>query len=133
MPATAGHIKNSNIAHKDLSDNEYAIAQGIAITNVDNGGAPQSHGPSSAEQEMWDDFMLTNSAFKIEQGTEEIFKSARKEFECKIEGFGLWGHLKTMPEEDTGRVEHAWDKAEQDDILTEILQNLGQAKIYQKK
>ena len=38
-----------------------------------------------------------------------------------------------MSEEDIGHVEDAWDEAEQDDILTEILQNLGQAKIYQKK
>ena len=79
---------NSNIAHKDLSNDEYAIAQGIAITNVDDCGAPQSHGPSSAEQEMWDDFMPTDSAFEIEQGTEEILENARKEFEHKIKGFG---------------------------------------------
>ena len=44
-----------------------------------------------------------------------------------------WGGLKTLPEEDIGHIEDAWDEAKQDDILTEILPYLGQAKTYQKK
>jgi len=32
-----------------------------------------------------------------------------------------------MPEEDISSLEDAWDEAEHDDILTEILQNIGQS------
>jgi len=74
---------------------------------------------------MWDDFIPTDSAFEMDEGPEEAKQDARSEFEWKLSNFGLWGGLETMPDEDIDRAEVSWDEAEQDDILTEILQNLG--------
>jgi len=94
---------------------------------VDSHSAAQSHEPSQAEQEMWDSFVPTDSAFEIEKGWEEAEKDARVEFERRAKEFGQWGGLETMPEDDMGYIEDAWDEAEHDDILSEILKNLGQS------
>lgn len=96
----------------------------------DNSGADQPHEPSLAEQEMWDDFIMMDSAFEMEKGLEEVEKDTRSEFECKVNDFGLWGGLETMSDEDIHHTEVTWDEAEQDDILTEILRNLGQSRTF---
>ena len=74
--------------------------------------------------------MLADDAFEIEQGVEEREKDARTEFERKASEFGLWGGPETMLEDDIEQAEDAWDEAEHDDILAEILRNLGQSTRY---
>jgi hypothetical protein len=76
---------------------------------------------------MWDEYVPGEGAFEMERGPEETLKDARLEFEQTVKEFGLWGGLETMPEEDISSLEDAWDEAEHDDILTEILQNIGQS------
>jgi hypothetical protein len=49
------------------------------------------------------------------------------EFERKVKEFGAWGSLETLPEDDIEHLQGAWDEAEHDDIITEILQNLCQS------
>jgi len=105
---------------------DFTPAQAIALNGIDDHRAAPSHRPSEGEREMWNDFMPTDSAFEIDQGPEESLQTARLDFEHKVKEFGLWGGLETMPDEDNGQLEDAWDEAEQDDILTDILQNLGQ-------
>ena len=82
---------------------------------------------------MWDDFVPTNHAFEIEQGPEEMLNNAQQKFEHKIGTFGVWDGHETMADsdEDMVVVEDAWNEAENEDILTEILQNSGQSKTYQ--
>jgi hypothetical protein len=111
---------------KDLQADDFATAQAIPLSGV-NCGATLPHRPLEGEREMWDNFVATEDAFKIDQGPEESLQNARADFERKVKEFGLWGGLETTPEEDIGRLEDAWDEAEQDDILTEILQNLCQS------
>jgi hypothetical protein len=125
-------VSDLTIEHQeDLHEDNFATARSIPIENTrEDCAVAQPHGPSNAEQEMWDTFVPTDGAFEIERGPEEVLDDARKEFECKIKEFGLWGGLETMPEEDIGHLEDAWDEAEHDDILTEILQNLGQSESY---
>jgi hypothetical protein len=47
------------------------------------------------------------------------------EFEHKVKEFEAWGVLETLWEDDIEHLEGTWDEAEHDDIITEILQNLG--------
>ena len=49
------------------------------------------------------------------------------QFEHRIQEFGLWSGLETMPEEDMHHIDDAWNEAEHDDILPEILQKIGQS------
>jgi hypothetical protein len=109
-----------------LQEDQFAIAQAISLDNTDQCKGAQSSGPSNVEHEMWNDFVPTDSAFEIERGPEEILQDARMEFEHKVKDFGYWGGLETLPEEDMSRIEDVWDEAEHDDILTQILQNIGQ-------
>lgn len=99
-------------------------ARAVPLENV---GDCLPHGPSQAECEMWDEYVPGEGAFEMERGPEETLKDARLEFEQTVKEFGLWGGLETMPEEDISSLEDAWDEAEHDDILTEILQNIGQS------
>ena len=120
--------QNSTINQpENFQADDFATAQAIPLGSVDCGAAPP-HGPAEGECEMWDNFVPTEGAFGIDQGPEESLQNARVDFEHKVKEFGLWGGLEAMPEDDDiGRLEEAWDEAEQDDILTEILQNLGQS------
>lgn len=125
--STANPTGNHN---ETPGDDNFAAAQVISFDDAETCRAAQSHEPSQAEQEMWDDFVLADGAFELEQGAEEREKDARTDFERKASEFGLWGGPETMLEEEIERVEDAWDEAEHDDILTEILQNLGQSTRY---
>ena len=94
---------------------------------MDGCEAVSARDPSQAECEMWDSFIPTDNAFEIERGPEEVRRDAQMEFERKVKEFGAWGGLETLPENDIECLEGAWDEAEHDDIITEILQNLGQS------
>jgi hypothetical protein len=117
-------------SEEDPPNDNFAVAQSIPVHNGVGPSHPPSHEPSHAELEMWDNFIPTNSAFEIEKGPEEVEKEARAEFERKANQFGLWAGLETMPDEDMDHIENAWDEAKHDDILTEILKNLGQCRNY---
>ena len=125
---------NSVVNQQDVLLKEiFAITQGLTIVDIDSCGAAESCGPLYAEQEMWDNWMpSTDHAFKIEQGPEETLRNARWDFEHKIKAFRVWGCHETMlnSDEDMDNIQDAWNEVENDDILTEILQNLGQSKTY---
>jgi len=109
-----------------IQEDNFATAQSLH-PNMDSCEAIPAQGPSQAECEMWDNFMPTENAFEIERGPEEVLRDARMEFERKVKEFGAWGGLETLREDDIEHLEGAWDEAEHDDIITEILQNLGQS------
>ena len=116
-----------------IQEENFATTRSIHL-NMDGCEAVPAQDPSQVECEMWDGFMPTDNAFEIEQGPEEVLRDARTEFERKVKEFGAWGGLETLPEDDIERLEGAWDEAEHDDIITEILQNLGQSnKTYRLK
>jgi len=119
--------QNSTINQpENFQADDFATARAIPLS-VDCGAA-LPNGPAEGEHEMWDNFAPTEGAFGIDEGPEESLQNARVDFERKVKEFGLWGGLETMPEDDDiGWLEEAWDEAEQDDILTEILHNLGQS------
>jgi len=95
--------------------------------DVNGCGAVPPQDLSQTECEMWDNFVPMENTFEIEWGPEEMLRDARMEFERKVEEFGAWGGLETGWGDDLEQLEGAWDEAEHDDIITEILQNLGQS------
>jgi len=116
---------------ENFEEDYFAAAQAVPLENMGNYRENLSHGPSEAEHEMWDEYIPGEGTFEMERGPKETLKDARLEFEEKVKDFGLWGGLETLPEEDISSLEDTWDEAEHDDILTEILQNIGQSnKLY---
>lgn len=79
---------------------------------------------------MWDSFSPDPAAFAIEKGQEEILNDARQEFEKKIQSSGRWGRLENVDDNDEldmSSVEDIRDEEELDEVLAEVLCNIGQS------
>jgi hypothetical protein len=72
------------------------------------------------EQAMWDDF---DGNFVFEASEAELHEEKRKEFDHRMEEYGLWGGLEALPDDDMINVEQLWQEDEQDDLLSELLEH----------
>jgi hypothetical protein len=79
--------------------------------------------PSMEEQEMWDDYSLSNEVFDM--GIDHTVAAAdeRKRLEREATMFDIWHGADFLPEEDPNDGVLLLDELEQDDILTELLRN----------
>ncbi|KAF8812823.1 hypothetical protein BYT27DRAFT_7251513 [Phlegmacium glaucopus] len=70
-------------------------------------------------QELWDQF---DGTFELDQGFDEAHEKARKDFH----EHGLWDGPEAMAADiDMNNVEQLWDEEDQDDLLSEILEQMG--------
>ena len=79
--------------------------------------------PSEEEQGMWDRYAIGNEVF--DAGIDHTLAAAevRKRLEREATNFDLWHGADFLPEEDPNDGELLLDELEQDDILSELLQN----------
>lgn len=78
--------------------------------------------PSKNEQEIWEELEMVHD---YGQSQNDVFEQCRKEFEQKLEKYGLWEGDETLFNDNMENIGHAWETAENDEMLAEILQNIG--------
>jgi hypothetical protein len=74
------------------------------------------------EQAIWDGF---DGNFELEPFEAELYEQKRKEFNHRMEEYGLWGGLEALPDDDMISIEQLWQEDEQDDLLSELLEHVG--------
>jgi hypothetical protein len=79
-------------------------------------------GTNEQEQVMWDGF---DGNFEFEPTKADVYEQKRKEFDRRMEEYGLWGGLEDLPDDDMINVEQLWQEDEQDDLLSELLEHAG--------
>ena len=84
-------------------------------------------GPSVEEQEMWDN--LSNEIFDAGIDSTAAAVEERRRLEQEATNFDIWRGADFLPEEDPNDGELMLNELEQDDILTELLQNASTSTI----
>lgn len=79
--------------------------------------------PSLQEEEMWDNYVLSNETFYA--GTDHAMNAAQqmKRLEQEATNFSLWCDVDCIPENYSTNSEQLLDELEQEDILTELLKS----------
>jgi hypothetical protein len=80
-------------------------------------------GPSVEEQEMWDNCLLSDEIFDAGIDHTAAAVEERKRLEREATDFDIWRGADFLPDEDPNDGELLLDELEQDDILSELLQN----------
>ena len=80
-------------------------------------------GPSVEEKEMWNNYLLSNEIFDTGINHALATVEERRRLEREATNFDIWGGADFLPKEDPNNSELLLDELEQDDILTELLQN----------
>ena len=80
-------------------------------------------GPSVEEQEMWDNCLLSDETFDAGIDHTAAAVEERKCLEREATDFDIWRGADFLPEGDPNDGELLLDELEQDDILSELLQN----------
>ena len=103
----------------------FVVAQNTPISQSSR-EIRRSYTISTKEIEMWNDFMTSEETFEMDAGPAELERNRREEFERKIGEHGLWGgseqpaDLVSMDD-----IQSHWDEEEHNDLLAEILRNIG--------
>lgn len=79
------------------------------------------------EQAMWDGF---DGTFELDSSESDLYEQKRKEFNHRMEEYGLWGGLEALPDNDMTNIEQLWQEDEQDDILSELLEHTSTSDVY---
>jgi hypothetical protein len=74
------------------------------------------------EQAMWENF---DGNFEVEPSEDDLYQQKCEEFNCRVESYGLWGGLDAIPDDDMEDIEQLWQENEQDDLLSELLEQTG--------
>lgn len=78
--------------------------------------------PSKDEQEIWEELEMVHD---YGQPLNNAFEQRRKEFEQKLEEYGLWEGDETLFNDNMENIGQAWETAENDEMLAGILQETG--------
>jgi len=97
----------------------------ILSSTIQPEASVMTHTPQRSEEEqgMWDRYALGGEVF--DAGIDHTLAAAevRKRLEREATNFDLWHGADFLPEEDPNDGELLLDELEQDDILSELLQN----------
>ena len=101
----------------------YATSQDVVMDSPPNNRSTNIYhiGPNyEQEQAMWDNF---DGNFVFDTSKAELYDEKRKEFDRRMEEYGLWGGLEALPDDNMINVEQLWQEDEQDDLLSELLEH----------
>jgi len=84
---------------------------------------PRVSKPSIEEQEMWENFAMTEKTFDTGLDPSLVAAEERKRLEKEATDLDLWNAADYLPDEVQNDSELILDELEQSDILTEILRN----------
>ena len=99
---------------------DFIISSSVICPEV----TPRARGPqqSEEEKEMWSKYALGNEPFSA--GTDQTHAvEERNRLEREAADFDLWHGADFVAEEEANDVELILDRLEQDEIMTELLQN----------
>jgi hypothetical protein len=125
----ACHVKavQANEAHRQAQAQEglatpaAATIRPISIHNTDQ---HKSITPSHEEEVVWEDLGNIDH-HDYGQSEADAFDKRCREFEQKVEEYGLWEGDETPFHDDMENIAQAWETAEHEEILEEILQDIG--------
>jgi hypothetical protein len=76
---------------------------------------------------MWEDWQMHDPEFELEEGEDERMARKRQEFESKVNRSGIWEGVEMMGEEGgMDGIEKLWEEEEQDDLLSDLLREIGE-------
>ena len=78
---------------------------------------------STEEQDLWDNYMLSNKVFDAGVDHTNAAVDKRKCLEKEATDFGLWCGTDFLPEEDPNNSESLLEELEQNDELAKLLEN----------
>jgi len=78
--------------------------------------------PNDKEKTMWNSF---NGNFEFDISEADLHEQKCKDFDCRMEEYGLWDGLETLPDNDMVNIEQLWQEDEQDELLSELLETAG--------
>lgn len=106
----------------EVSEN-YATLQDVIMDSPPKGqNKDASHlgMNDTQEQEMWKNF---DGQFELEESEVDLYEQKRKDFDQRVDEYGLWGGLEGLPGGDPENIEELWQENEQDDLLSELLEH----------
>lgn len=87
---------------------------------------PIIEGPSNEEQSMWNDYIMHPVEFDAGESPEELLRTQHQNFELKAEVYGIWaGTEAELEEPGLNEAQQFWDDADEEDLLSEIMRNIG--------
>ena len=99
----------------------------VSATEHEQHGVDSQHcSVSQKEQNFWDALDPTSEVFDMDESPEVALEQKRQEFEHKLDEYGIWEDDENIMDGDVvAALELAWDESEQDEVLSEVLKNLG--------
>ena len=105
----------------------FAILNNTTSTIVSSHQLATNHRQSTNHmKELWDQF---DGTFELDHGAEEVHKSAREDFMAKAHEYGLQDGAEAIADEDMSNIEQLWDDEVQDDLLSELLEQIGMLEV----
>lgn len=105
----------------------FAIPNYITPTIASSHKIDQRHSTNHMK-ELWDQF---DGTFELDHGAEEVHKSAREDFMAKAREYGFRNGVEAIADdEDMSNIEQLWDDEVQDDVLSELLEQIGMLVVH---
>lgn len=125
---SALHIKSAQRRSQETEADQVQNTTGsfIDLQNVSmhlSMPVPTSSTAKDQMEEMWDEFQ---GNFEMDATPEENHQDARAMFERKLDEHMQWMEIEQVPDDiEMGGIADEWDEEDNDDILTELLENIG--------
>ena len=96
----------------------------MRLISIWNSNQQKSTKPSQEEQAVWDDLGNIDD-HDYGQSAVDVIDERRMEFQKKLDEYGLWEGDETPFHDEMESIAQAWEIAEHEQMLDEILQDIG--------
>jgi len=100
-------------------DETFAISRPVEVIALQG---PAQQEVNATEVAMWEDFDMGDAVFDAGEDPANVRSVQHKEFERRAQQYGLWHGMDT----NRNNSERLWDESEQEDVISEILKNIGE-------